>query len=68
MVPEFLKKNTGPTLSVKILTGLPNITSLHLGSQKDKDAEYERRNFGGSTRKLPLLVHTPASYIFRLTK
>jgi hypothetical protein len=58
MLPEFLKKNDEPTISVKILVGLPNITSLHLDSQKEEGAAYDRMNFGGSVRELPLGITT----------
>jgi hypothetical protein len=51
MVPEWLKKNDGPTISVKIMAGIPSLTPEEKQNPKKMKSAYERLSFGGSTRK-----------------
>jgi hypothetical protein len=51
MVPEWLKKNDGPTISVKIMAGIPSLTPDEKQNPKKMKSAYERLSFGGSTRK-----------------
>jgi hypothetical protein len=60
MVPEWLNKNDGPTISVKIMAGIPSPTPEELSDPKKMNSAYNRLSFGGSTRKF-LFVHVAES-------
>jgi len=51
MVPEWFKKDNLPTISVKIMAGIPRLLPDEISNQKAKDAAYDRTSYGGSTRK-----------------
>jgi hypothetical protein len=51
MVPDWLKRNDGPTISVKIMAGIPSLTPEEMGDSKKMQDAYNRLSFGGSTRK-----------------
>jgi hypothetical protein len=52
MVPDWLKRNDGPTVSVKIMAGIPSLTPEEMRDPKKMKSAYDRLSFGGSTRKL----------------
>jgi hypothetical protein len=47
----ILVRNDGPTISVKIMAGIPSLTPEEMGDSKNMQDAYNRLSFGGSTRK-----------------
>jgi hypothetical protein len=52
MVPDWMKMNDGPAISVKVMAGIPNLTPEEMRDLKKMKNAYDKQSFGDSTRKL----------------
>jgi hypothetical protein len=51
MVPDWMKHNDGPTVSVKFLAGIPDLKPEENRDPKKQQEAYNRLSYGGSIRK-----------------
>jgi hypothetical protein len=50
MVPDWLKPNDGPTISVKFMAGIPDLKPEEQKNEDEMEKAYNKYSYGGSTR------------------
>jgi hypothetical protein len=50
MVPDWMKPNDGPTISVKMMAGIPDLKPEEQSNPDLMEKAYEKESHGGSTR------------------